>query len=535
MRWKIFLLLGQFIVSSHFVLSADSPQPANHYFQKAVQNARFANEAFRRCSNFVSGWLNHADPRTGLIPRNLSKSKDIWNARDAAADNYPFMVLTAAITNPVLFKGRMLDMLHTETRLTSRLNRLPDTYSFTKKGFEAEAIDTSQVIFGASEYIKDGLMPLTEWLGASPWSQRMLGMMDDIWKFAAYPTPYGKIPASSHEVNGELMQVLSRLYWMTGKTEYLDYAFRIADYYLFEKHPARQNERLRLRDHGCEIVSGLAEIYLTSAFADTQKKQTYHQPIHELFDCILAKGRNEHGMLFDWFNPVTGEHSERLCDTWGYNYNGFYTLYLIDSTAPYKDAIIRVLSNLDEHYQYLDWENNSADGYADAIESGLNLYNREPVQSVSHWIEFQTRIMWDKQQPDGVIEGWHGDGNFARTSIMVALWKTRGLTVTPWNEGIFFGAEQQGDSLFVSLSTNESWSGRLKFDIPRHRDYLHLPMDYPRINQFPEWFTTDAKQRYRIHSNDFAQLGEVVGSELIDGLRLRLEPGKQYRIVISKQ
>ncbi len=31
-------------------------------------------------------------PETGLIPRNLERDKDIWNAEDCAADNYPFMV-----------------------------------------------------------------------------------------------------------------------------------------------------------------------------------------------------------------------------------------------------------------------------------------------------------------------------------------------------------------------------------------------------------------------------------------------------------
>jgi len=64
-------------------------------FRTALQNGTLANEGFRRCRNFVAGWLKHADPKTGLIPRNISRDKDIWNAKDSAADNYPFMVLTA--------------------------------------------------------------------------------------------------------------------------------------------------------------------------------------------------------------------------------------------------------------------------------------------------------------------------------------------------------------------------------------------------------------------------------------------------------
>ena len=60
----------------------------------------------------IDGWLAHADPQTGLIPRNLGDS-NFWNGRDSAADNYPFMVLTAAMTDRPLFQGRMLEMLRT--------------------------------------------------------------------------------------------------------------------------------------------------------------------------------------------------------------------------------------------------------------------------------------------------------------------------------------------------------------------------------------------------------------------------------------
>ena len=106
----------------------------NADFSKALENGKLANEGFLRCHRFVEGWLKHADPKTGLIPRNLTQSKDIWNAQDGAADNYPFMVLTAALTDRPMFEGRMLDMLRTETKLTSRLDSMADTYSFSKAG-----------------------------------------------------------------------------------------------------------------------------------------------------------------------------------------------------------------------------------------------------------------------------------------------------------------------------------------------------------------------------------------------------------------
>jgi hypothetical protein len=54
--------------------------------RKAPENGRLANEGFIRCRNIVTGLLKHADPKTGLIPRNLSRDKDTWNAKDGAAE-----------------------------------------------------------------------------------------------------------------------------------------------------------------------------------------------------------------------------------------------------------------------------------------------------------------------------------------------------------------------------------------------------------------------------------------------------------------
>ncbi len=259
-------------------------------FSQAERNARLAAEQLFRCRKFVDGWLSHADPKTGLIPRNLGANRDIWNAQDAAADNYPFMVLTAALTDRGLFEGRMLEMLRTEIRLTSRVDGLPDTYSFAKEGFLSADVNMDAVIFGSAEYVKDGLIPLTEWLGPSPWSERMIGILDSIWKHAAIETPRGKLPTKNVEVAGDLRQALSRVFWFTGEKKYLEWAIRLGDYYLFDEHPTRDFARLRLRDHGCEIVAGLSELYAAVSFAMPEKKKEYQGPIHALFDRILEVG-----------------------------------------------------------------------------------------------------------------------------------------------------------------------------------------------------------------------------------------------------
>jgi hypothetical protein len=98
---------------------------------QATANGRLANEAFVRSDRLMMDWLTLADPISGLLPRTVTTDRDIWNAKDCAADLYPFLVLTAWFTRPELFRGRMQEMLLTEAALTARIGRLPDTYSFS--------------------------------------------------------------------------------------------------------------------------------------------------------------------------------------------------------------------------------------------------------------------------------------------------------------------------------------------------------------------------------------------------------------------
>jgi hypothetical protein len=502
--------------------------------RQAEQNGRLANQALFRCRRYVDGWLAHADPATGLIPRNLGESRDYWNGRDSAADNYPFMVLTAAITDPPLMEGRLLEMLRTETRLTSRLGRLPDDYSFSKKGWRREKFDLDQVIFDGAEYVKDGLLPIAEWLGTSPWSERMVGIIDDVWKEAPIDTPYGRIPTLNLEVCGDLLQANARLYWFTGDRKYLDWAIRLGDYFLLgTNHPTRDLKQLRLVDHGCEVINGLTELYVAVAQARPDKKSAYEKPMHELFDCLLEKARNEDGLLYSWFDPKTGQHGKDLCDTWGYDYDGVYTMWLIDGTQPYRQSVRKALSNLKGKYVGACWGDTSADGFADSIEGAINLFNREPVEPAAEWIDSQTRMMWAIQKPDGIIEGWHGDGNFARTSLMYALWKTQGVTAQPWRADLRFGAVRDGATVLVTLTADQSWRGRLVFDRPRHKLLMHLPLDYTRINQFPEWFTVDADTGYQVTLAG-AQPREVTGAQLAAGLPVNLQGGRPVLLEVRK-
>jgi hypothetical protein len=357
-------------------------------FNQTKQNGKLVNEGFNRSLKFVHGWLGLADPESGLIPRNINdkKSKDIWNAKDCAADNYPFMVLTTALLDRSLYEGKMTEMLRSEKILTSRLGSLPDTYSFSKNGFANNDTVISDIIFGSAEYVKDGLIPLFEWLGPSAWSERMISIVDDCWKFAPLGTQFGNIISDNPEVNGDMLQALSRIYWITGEKKYLDLAIRLGDYYLLgNNHPTRNFKVLRLRDHGCEIVSGLCELYAAVSYSDKAKKEAYKKPLYEMLDRILEVGRNSDGLFYNSVDPVNGTPVDKAtADNFGYTLNGFYTVYLLDKIEKYRLPVIQALGVLNEKYKNFAWEGTSQDGYADAIEGALNLYTREAVPSAEN-------------------------------------------------------------------------------------------------------------------------------------------------------
>lgn len=508
-------------------------------FDRASENGKLANEGLNRCRNYVNAWIEYADPATGLIPRNINESRDYWNAWDAAADNYPFMVITSSLVMPAFFENEALTMLETEEKVTSRIGRLPDTYSFSKKGFRNEKADTSQIIFGSAEYMKDGLIPLTEWLGESPWSVRMLDILNDLPMLTRVVKQLsGSFYGGSAvvEVNGDLLQVLSRMYWFTGKREYLEWAAEIADYYFNDQNlPTIALEKLRIRDHGCEIISGLCEAYLASSYSWPEKREVWKPYIHKMLDRILETGRNEDGLFYNEINPVTGEIiSDGIADTFGYTLNAYYFIYMLDSVPAYRDAVLKALEALSTGYINYDWERGSADGYADAIEGALNLYNREKLTSVKDWIDSQIRVMWGLQKPDGIIEGWHGDGNFARTTIMYCLWKSQGLTADEWHEDLNLGAESRNGVLYTAISCKSGWSGKIKFDTPKWRDKMHMPVDYPRINQFQQWFTVETGNNYEVTFFPSGKKRQFSGRDLINGLPVRIKPGKEIYITVKE-
>jgi hypothetical protein len=247
-------------------------------------------------------------------------------------------------------------------------------------------------------------------------------------------------------------------------------------------------------------------------------------------------GRNKDGLFYNAVNTITGEVVDSMIvDNWGYIFNAYYSVYLIDKKAEYRQAFLNGIKNLNEKYRNFAWEGKSHDGYADALESGINLYNREPVPALKSWIDSEMKVMWGMQQPNGIIGSAHPDGNFERTAVMYALWKTNGLHVIPWREDLKIGSELNDGKLFIAISADRDWQGELTFDYPRYKEILHLPVDYPRINQFPEWFTINSNAVYLVTDFNRKTKVKIPGSSLREGLQLNLNGGEQYFITINEQ
>ncbi len=507
-----------------------TPEFNRENINSALKNGQQANEGFERSLRFVNGWLTKTDSATGLIPTNLTNKTDVWEPHNSAADNYAFMVLTAYLQDKNLYEGELTDMLNTEKELTSRVNSLPDTWSFSKQNFLSEQPQPGNIIFATSEYIKDGLIPLMEYIGPSPWNDRMMEMLDDLLDYMEHPQNLENLferTASIEEVNGEMLQTLSRVFWMSGNQKYLEWAIEIGDYYLLGDRDLSQIEYLRIRDHGCEIIGGLSELYITLHFVNREKKEQYKPALYKLFDRVLEAGRNEDGLFYNAINAKTGEIvDEKIVDNWGYTFNACYTVWMVDRKEEYRQAVLNGFEKLNENYRNYAWEGTSHDGYADALESGINLYNREPVPELKSWIDSEMQVMFGMQQDEGIIGGWHGDGNFARTAIMYSLWKTQGATIQPWRSDIILGAEKTGDEIYFVLTAENDWEGKLIFDAPRHKTILNLPMDYPRINQFPEWFTVEEGEEYSLVSSQKELSGTVSGKALLEGIPVKLKAGE---------
>ena len=475
----------------------------------------------------MHAWLKHADPKTLLLPDHLPVFRPgvpVYTPHNSGADNYPYLIATAWFTDRAVFDGRMRDMLRNEIRLTNDAHGLPRTLDL------ANGTLGEPYTFGAAEYAKDGLISVTELLGRTPWFYRMVDMTAALMERAAVKTRFGALPDRGAEINGDLLQTLVRLASMTGDRRYLEWAERIGDAYVEEILPASHGlpaydwdfdkhagpDRLRLRDHGNEVIIGLVLLHALETSLNRPRAAAYKPVLARMIDRVLASA-NEDGMFYNEIRcSDLAPLDKGISDNWGYIYGAVYTFHMVTGEGKYRDAVLRVLRALPK-YRSFDWERGRQDGYADAIESALYLINREPVPEAIDWIESEMKTLLAFQKPDGLVEGAYPDGNWLRTLLVYALWKTQGTWIEPWRPGVRIDARRDGDALLLAIDAEGTWSGRLRFDRARHRRVMNFDRNYVRLNEWPEWFVVDENTLYEVRdTTNAARL--LLGSDLIDGI-----------------
>ena len=146
---------------------------------------------------------------------------------NSGADLYPYLVLTAQLTDPDLYQGRMLEMLRNEVRYTSAQASVPGNLTFATGQLGPPSL------FGAGEYAKDGLVSVTETSAArrgsiawstSPWTR---------WR--RLPSRRARdAPLLGYRAQRRHLQTLTRLITMTDDARFLEWARRIGDAYVDE-------------------------------------------------------------------------------------------------------------------------------------------------------------------------------------------------------------------------------------------------------------------------------------------------------------
>lgn len=522
------------------------------WLPQAAHNGKMAAEALRRSRAVNHAWLKLADPVTGLLPRRDDNPN--WTVRDSAADLYPFMVLASYFTEPYLYRTTMHYILRQELLLTTRLGRLSDDLQPGGRGFVRPEPVIDEIIFGSSEYMKDGLLPITELLGETPWYFRMRGIADDMVTHAPYRWKGGALPAQTAEVNGNALQVLSRLAWKTRDPRYLQQLESLADFYFLHQLPATSylpahewdiaaNQPKRgvflFSDHGNEIVGGLTEAVMLAEHLLPHKARQWEPHLRKLLDRLLEVGRNSDGVWVHSVDIPSGKVvAARHAHCWGYMFNAIYTGYLLTGDQRYLQAVRHAMDAVSRNENYLFDESGAgqnwgANAYSDSIEGALVLLNRIPHPALSEALDRAMLKYFRRQRDNGIVEFWYGDGNYIRTAVMYAFYKSQGAFLAPYDERVHLGAHPLASGeLALLVNAASPYTGAIRFDVARHREHWNMARNYPRLNEWPEWFTVQHDAAYEVRINDNSPR-RYFGFELRQGLPITAHPTEPLRITVK--
>ncbi len=511
-------------------------------------NAVLASESFIRAQRVVERWLDARDPETGLLTNfNGNDGAVGWAYQNTGADLYPHIAIGTRLLIPDRYP-EMLAVLEAERRLAPPLPELPD--DVLVPGILGAGLPADRRMFGIAEYGKDGLLPLIDRLGPDPWLPRLREIADLILTASATPTRAGTIPAQTSEVNGDVLQLLARTYWMTGDERYLDAASNLGKAYLDGALPKTTwlppyewdfmlgesigRKRFHMSDHGNEVFSGLVEWNVAETFSGRPDAAAHRAGIRRMLDRVLARGRNDDGLWFRVVDIPTGKVTQPgLTDNWGYLLQPYLAQAMIERRVPdgeldradrYEEAVRQALRALPGYRSY-PWQQGEMDGYADSIESAIYLLSCVPDPDAERWVDEQAGVLFGFQHPDGTVEDNYLDGNFVRTALLYSLSLTHGLLPDPWRPDVIVGAAVDGSCLEIAAGAEHEWEGRLRFDRPRWRENVRLPIDYPRLNEWPVGFVVDDSPGWQVLDYETGALSLLERDASGEGIPLHLDSG----------
>ena len=137
--------------------------------------------------------------------------------------------------------------------------------------------------------------------------------------------------------------------------------------------------------------------------------------------------------------------------------------------------------------------------------------------------------------PDRLWDVHKLEANTVRTVLIHTMLHTRNTLARPYQPGLQWGAAPCGDGICVLLRSSQDYSGRLHFDVPRHRLTFGFAQDWPRMNSIPEWFTVepDEQHRYTVHDVDRGTTDVVSGKALSEGYPIQLTADTPLRLVVQ--
>lgn len=524
----------------------------NDLVAAAEIHADFGREALRRARAAHDAWMRLHHTETSLFPQSTRVNE--WNYRHVAADLFCFLwIVSARMQAPSLSK--LMETLEAESKLAMADDLCPSVR--WDDGSEIPGT-RSERMFGMAEYAKDGLISVCEATGDERARDRLEAVVRCVLAHSAEPSPFGLLPSSDSEVNGNMLQVLCRLGCEAGGDEHAESAASIASAVIETMLPANHGLPARafrydrgqaldatvmLRDHGNELIPGLGEAYalavsLRDDAAWAARAACWREPLLAMYERILAVGIRDDGLLVSAVDASTGRHLDpRPNDNWGYIACG--ALALIGALeregnieAPRAAALLKrldLLAAAAAASDDIEWEAGTHDGEADTIESALYFaaYRPSSAEELLPWVHRRIGKLFAHQRDDGFVGGTYLDGNFMRTAMLYAEACGGGWMLSPPSDGVSIGlACKDGDCVLI-LRSLRAYAGTLKCPGRWTGRGPRLAWDWPRINSWPRWSV--GENMIAVESaTGLAQPPNL--DELRSGLALRLEPGD--RVVI---